>query len=622
MKNKFKRIFALIMAMSILMISAAVPIGVSAASDGTITIKAADGDTLEGRSFAIYEIFSATTTTSGDVAYNWYTDASSNNVYYDFFYTGWTDSEGNTYDPWMGTVETNGSITAVINALSASTFTAADLSSFANQLYNYIYSKNYASAGTINPVSTVSTLGSGVTETTVTGLDYGYYLIYDTTSITQSSAMVRSAVLLTSAAPSATATLKADVPELTKLVYTVNNDTANPKNSAYASAMIGDTVTFKVTAYVPDTESFVSGYIYKLTDTLPDGLSYASSLNINITASTSGELTGYNGSSQYSTEDYDYYIDGQNLYIIFPDATDFSEQELTITYDTVLNNSAVQVNTNEIQLDYSYDSTDYTETAELTSTAMVYCFDLQIRKINTSSETLSGAVFNLYHSTSSSAYQSSDDSYWDKIQFIKYAKTVDTAISTTGYITVYLVYDGSATVSDYDYSISGGGTISAELTYDLEADSTTGYIYIEGLGGTINSSQYVEGYYRLVETTAPDGYQLPTSDSFFTLYFGVNASTYALDTLAFRNTYGTGSPNVGSATAGIYNMLGSLTGGTGTYDYNNYAYYSTEFINLTGSTLPSTGGMGTGAFIIGGVVLMALAAGALIFLNKGKGKKA
>ncbi|MCC8161470.1 MAG: isopeptide-forming domain-containing fimbrial protein [Oscillospiraceae bacterium] len=602
MKNKFKRIFALIMAMSILMISAAVPISVSADGDGTITIQS--DESLKGRSFALYEIFAATTTGGSDIAYNWYTDADSNNIYYDFFYGGWTDTSNNDHDPYMGS-DTSGSITAVVNKLSDSSFTAADLSSFANQLYTYITTNNkYTSIAT---AATVSEIQNDVTSYTVSNLNYGYYLIYDTSNIT--GAMVRSAVLLTSAAKDGTATLKADVPELSKLVYTINDDTANPKNATAASAMIGDTVTFKLTSYVPDTESFVSGYIYTLTDTLPTGLSYASDLNITITGDTSGTLTGENAASQQGTEDYDYSIDGQVLTINFPDATKYSEDTLTITYDTVLNNSAEQINTNNVTLSYSYDSTDYTQTATLESSAIVYCFDLQITKINSSSTQLtSGSVFNLYYSLSDDAYNNSDDQYWSKIQFDKYTKSMTIGGVSTD-VTVYRVY--------YD----DGGSPKGTLTYDLEPDSTTGIIYIEGLGATINYSQYTEGYYRLVETTAPDGYQLPAYDFFFSLYAqsadGVSVTTMAV----YNQTAGaTGS----TPSAGITDPLASIVGTSRVFDvdYNNYEWYKFNVVNLQGSVLPTTGGMGTGAFIIGGVVLMALAAGALIFLNKGKGKNA
>lgn len=590
MKNKFKRIFALIMAMSILMISAAVPISVSADGDGTITITS--DESLKGRSFALYEIFAATTTSSGDVAYNWYTDSESNNIYYNFFYEGWTDTSDVEHDPYMGD-DTSGSITAVVNALSS--LTAAELSSFANQLYTYITTNKTC---TISATSTVSEIQDDTDSVTVDSLNYGYYLIYDTTNISAGSATVRSAILLTSASPNATAELKADVPELTKVVYKVNGD---EKNTAYASATIGETVTFKIDSYVPDTESFVSGYIYKLTDTLPDGLSYASALNLTVTDSDGNTLTGENSQTTSASYNYAYYIIGQELTIQFYDPTAYSEETLTITFDTVLNSSAEQINTNNVELTYSYDSTDYEETDTLTASAIVYCFDLQITKINTSSETLSGAVFNLYASTSSDAYQSSDDQYWSKIQFDKYTKTITYQGGSTS-VTVYRVYDGSSSYTS--------------LTYDLEADSTTGIIYIEGLGGTLSEGQYIEGYYRLVEVTAPDGYQLPTYDSFFTLYYAVAGGS--LNTLDFRNKSGTGNINSGYEAAGVYNMNGYVS----PTDYNEYAYYSTQFVNLTGSTLPSTGGMGTGAFIIGGVVLMALAAGALIFLNKGKGKKA
>ena len=141
--------------------------------------------------------------------------------------------------------------------------------------------------------------------------------------------------------------------------------------------------------------------------------------------------------------------------------------------------------------------------------------------------------------------------------------------------------------------------------------ATDGYIVVKEIAPTDSNkpTEFVfkgtdAGEYKLVETTVPAGYNKAED-----ITFTVNA-TY--DTTSDNPQLTSLTVNPSSATFTVTSTT-STDGKTTTYSGD----MSTKIINKSGSTLPSTGGMGTKMLYIGGAALIVLA-GVLLFFRKRK----
>lgn len=134
-------------------------------------------------------------------------------------------------------------------------------------------------------------------------------------------------------------------------------------------------------------------------------------------------------------------------------------------------------------------------------------------------------------------------------------------------------------------------TTDSEKVFTGTSDAE-GFIKFEGLDA---------GTYTLVETKAPDGYQL--SDEVYTV--------------EINPVYGADN-ELESYTVTIKDSTGAAIGG---FEYTEGNQVGTgdaaDIKNTTLSSLPSTGGIGTTIFTIGGIVIMVAAAG-LYFANRRK----
>ena len=123
-------------------------------------------------------------------------------------------------------------------------------------------------------------------------------------------------------------------------------------------------------------------------------------------------------------------------------------------------------------------------------------------------------------------------------------------------------------------------------------------------GTTFTFSGLDDGIYRLTETTTPAGY-----NSIDPIYFTVTAEhdvksdTPTLTSLSAKQTDASGAEITTGAIASFSAVLkdGSV---------------STDIVNNAGSTLPSTGGIGTKIFTFGGIALMLAAA--VMYITKRK----
>ncbi len=529
---------------------------------GSITIQNPSNSnaTVAGKTFNVYKIFNATTS-GNNTSYSWY-EVDGEIPFYDFFY----GPQG-----VVGQNVTDGNVQLAVEHVAAITENLA-LSQFAEKLHKYIEANSVATY--IPPVVASST----ATSISIDDLSYGYYLVYDNTSLTaENSSAVRSAVMLSNVNKDAVITLKANRPQILKQVKENNGEFGKG-----TSVDIGDTVTFKITTTVP-SHTLYTKYTYYIEDTMHDGMTLdATSIKV---CREDEELTeGEDYTLTIPTEGaVDFKVDFTAL---MNDATKYEiDDELTIVYNAKVTDSiqAHKANQNTAKLTYSNDPTDDTSTGSVSDTANVYSYQFVFTKFAEDTHgvltnvRLPGAEFQLYRVV---------DGQEELITFNTRPANHELNGEETPYIQ-YVVAEGNTGAEDTLKTHDEG-----EATITLEHFNFGGHL------GDISIFGLAEGDYKLVETKAPDGYVV--ADKAFEISI--------VDQI------------------GELGSVGTLTV-TAHYDGENGHIYNTNGIaeailtvwaditNQPGAALPETGGMGTTVFTIIGIVLMA---GAVAFFTTRK----
>ncbi|MCV3151305.1 SpaH/EbpB family LPXTG-anchored major pilin [Enterococcus faecalis] len=288
------------------------------------------------------------------------------------------------------------------------------------------------------------------------------------------------------------------------------------------TADIGQELTYTLTSKVPDTTGY-SEYIYKMTDKLSKGLTFVSNPD-EVTVTIGGAPV-----QEHVTKN----INGQDLEVSFDmlKLQDKVGQTITITYKAKLNKDAVitdKANPNEVTLEYSNDPKDNNKTDTTKDNEKVFTAKVIVNKVDGKDQkALEGAKFKL---------KNDQDKYYKVDESTKEVTWVDKEEATE--VETKIGTDGKATAS------------------------------FEGLAA---------GTYYLVETKAPEGYNLLTEEKVVEIKVTKENETVT-----------------------------AIIDGQATVENNS------------GVELPGVGGMGTTLFTIlgGGVILIAL-----FSLAKGKLKK-
>ena len=290
------------------------------------------------------------------------------------------------------------------------------------------------------------------------------------------------------------------------------------------TADIGQELTYTLTSKVPDTTGY-SKYTFKMTDTLSKGLTFVSNSD-EVIVTIGGETI-----TEYVTKN----INGQELEVSFEmlQLQDKVDQEIKITYKAKLNEGAVITdgsNPNNVILQYSNDPKNNDSTDTTTDEEKVFTAKVIVKKVDGKENTtpLAGAKFKL---------KNNQDKY---------------------------------------YKVNPS---TKEVTWVNKDEATEVETKIVDRNATASFEGLAAGTYYLVETKAPDGYNLLTEEK-------------EVEIRATKEDDG------GAVTA--------IVDGQATVENNS------------GVELPGTGGMGTTLFTIlgGGVILIAL-----FSLAKGKVKK-
>lgn len=578
MKKLVSRFMAVLMAMTMIL-SMSMTVFAAEAPKGTLTVN----NTVAGKNLDLYQIFTATKS-GNNVAYTL------NSAYEGFFQSKISDASTLTgealsekaYAYVKDQVGTDGSNGAA----------------FAKDIMGWILGNTTA----VEATHTTATTGADTT--VISGLAYGYYVVYplgatDTSTAPGNETVKSVASLVSVTGDDATVNMKSNYPTVDKKIIPAQsgsgitvgaivdaswdgshqmelNDENNPEDTIAPHSEsdekkagdfgIGDTVTYQLTSKVPDMTGYNS-YTFKFSDTLSKGLDLKEVLSVKVgnttlTAKKSGTNTyalAYDQAKRTLT------VTLNDFYTSYKNRTG---ETITVVYTATLNKDAVigmNPNTNKAVVEYSNDpTTGGTGTSE-PSIVDVHTFDFTIYKYylkdqnNKDDKTaLANAEFELYKANE--AGDAADTNA--KINIVDDGKGVYRQATPE-----------EAKATDFT---------SAKIVSD-----TDGKVLVKGLDA---------GTYYLRETKAPEGYNKLLSDIKVVIEANYDTTT------------------------------GKLTNYTVTYTYNGdpITVTNTDKLtspevpveNKTGAQLPATGSKGALMVTLAGIVLFGV-----LTASKAFGKK-
>lgn len=406
-------------------------------------------------------------------------------------------------------------------------------------------------------------VAAGAFSTTLSG-PQGYYLIVQTTAANDAGKTMSAVIVNTAGQAGVTVSPKKDTVTVSKKVQEnmdgVNNPASEDNWGTAADYNIGDYVKFQLTGSLPTDYADYTSYEYTFHDTADQGLTFVNdtthpvkvyAVNDNNKVELKQDtLTGY----QVLTSD----INGETFNVKFADLKKAqaektgdtvnitSSTQIVVEYYAQLNENAVlgsNGNQNKVYLQFSNnkygEGTGKTEEHKVT----VFTFKLEVTKYgktDSDKEALNGAGFTLYKATKVNPADSD------------YAKVGDEVQHTNGNV--------------FDFT---------------------------GLDS---------GYYKIVETTTPKGYN--TIDP---ITFTVTATYNSADESGTLTDLTVTDVKVG----GVASAEQTFTVNRGTGEAGT-AQIKTDVVDIPGSKLPSTGGMGTVLLYVAGIAVFVLAGATLV----------
>lgn len=425
-----------------------------------------------------------------------------------------------------------------------------------------------------NLTTTTSGSASG---NTISRLPDGYYLVQDSAKPTGDNPGAKTRFILC-VTDNATIDVnaKSSVPSVEKKVLEnvkdvtgkpINDSTTTDKWNDVADYNIGDAVPFKLYGTLPSTYADYEHYYYKFTDTLADGF----------VAPAAGDIkVKVNGTEVNDTaKNMRIVVSGQTITVSFEDIKEFAKNAsdiITVEYSAVLDTDAaigLNGNENKVKLEFSnnpnleynptttddkedkpkddngtpddttddYDGTD--ETPE--DKVIVFTYTLEINKTDSSNTKLANAKFCVKATTGEHAG--------------KWVKVTD-------------------------------GKVSGWLDAEPAANGTDG-VFTSSASTPISIAGLDDGTYEITELAPPSGYNALTSPL-----------TWVIEATTVNNQTWGGTAASDALTA--IDLKENATSINQLEDDGKHGKVQGKIVNTKGSSLPTTGGIGTTLFILGG----------------------
>jgi len=533
----------------------------NAATENTVTIN----EVGTGHTYKVYKIFNGVA--DGDTL------------------TGITFAKANGFDAFLTALKADATLGAQFTNINDIGGVANKLGTFADDSAN---AKEFAKFVATHPDLFAAAISTASASPLTVNTD-GYYVVVEQAPNAVNEGFGMTSYLLTNydASEGADIDAKADVPSLEKKIkenasYTTDGGYGAGYNDT-ADYCIGDTVPFKIIGTLPANIAEYPSYTYVFHDTLGSQFTPNNDIVVKI---KNGETETTVASTSYSVTP----AAGDTITVSFADlksAKDGSNNTITITpeskviveYSAVLNANADMGKPgqeNAAYLEYSNNpnvggsgTTGKTPTDEV----IAFSYELDVTKKDASTDlNLSGAEFVLYKTVNSKDYYAtfSNNKITDWVPGT-YSGSTFTADSTEGIKTLY------------------GNTIGT-----TEPTKTSGAQFsFVGLDA---------GTYYLKEVTAPAGYTKLAND--IKVEITANTSNVQNDNSIDGEELTSLQISVDDAEA----QNGNITSGIVAMDVEN----------SSSSNLPSTGGMGTTLFILGGGCAAGLAGIYLVSKKRAK----
>lgn len=320
-----------------------------------------------------------------------------------------------------------------------------NVQNFANQFTAKALTSNLAATATSNKIT------ESQTSYKFNSLAAGYYLVYVTGGKEIQSSLVT-------------------VDETTN---TVNLKTTAPsieKKADKTSVNIGDVVEYTVTGSVPDTTGY-SEYVYKIHDTLSDGLDFVNDKNgTTVTGNTVNVTVAFKdaGLTVGGTIPTTATLDTSNKRKMSLDLSEWVRankankgKKFTVTYYAKVNKDAVVKEKNSAKLEYGNDPDNTTTTTPSEAKTPTYPLDINKYAKGEDSKKLAGAKFKLYKESTDS------EDNLIKVSGSNGNYVVDPASSTTEFVSVESI-EGKG----YNLHVNG---LAAGTYYLVETEAPAGY---------------------------------------------------------------------------------------------------------------------------------------------------